>query len=148
MLSIIVCHHQRKLGADDLIDTLSGTLGLGGAVDSVLILGNERNQGSKFFWGRGRDLEEFSVSVKQNEKCRWQVLGPRLEEQASPERAQIVAVLARAGRPMAIKEVAEACRSKYENMKKLLAVLHSEGHVERVQTGIYKLPDPQADIPF
>jgi hypothetical protein len=29
------------LGADDLIDTLSGTLGLGGAVDSVLILGTE-----------------------------------------------------------------------------------------------------------
>ncbi len=45
MISILVLHHQRKLGADDLIDTLSGTLGLGGAVDSVLILGTEpRNQ--------------------------------------------------------------------------------------------------------
>jgi RecA-family ATPase len=39
MIAILVLHHQRKLGADDLIDTLSGTLGFGGAVDSVLILG-------------------------------------------------------------------------------------------------------------
>ena len=38
MISILVLHHQRKLAADDLIDTLSGTLGLGGAVDFVLIL--------------------------------------------------------------------------------------------------------------
>jgi hypothetical protein len=76
MISILVLHHQRKLGADDLIDTLSGTLGLGGAVDSVLILGkehkdrNKRDQDQKFFWGRGRDLEEFSVSVQQNDKGR------------------------------------------------------------------------------
>ena len=34
MISILVLHHQRKMAADDLIDTLSGILGLGGAVDS------------------------------------------------------------------------------------------------------------------
>jgi DNA-binding IclR family transcriptional regulator len=59
-----------------------------------------------------------------------------------------IAVLARAGRPMAIKEIAEACKKKYDNVKKLLAVLEHEGHVTRVQTGIYKLPDPQEQIPF
>jgi hypothetical protein len=146
MLSILVLHHQRKLGANDLIDTLSGTLGLGGAVDSVLILG--KDQYGKFLYGRGRDLEEFNVSIRQDDHSRWQVLGPRLEEQASPERAQIIAVLARAGRPMAIKEISEACNGKYANVKKLLAALHAEGAVERAHTGLYKLPDPQEDIPF
>ena len=75
----LVLHHQRKLGADDLIDTLSGTLGLGGAVDSVLILGKEPRTDNKFLWGRGSDLEEFSVTVHQNDKgavgCPWPTQG-------------------------------------------------------------------------
>jgi hypothetical protein len=148
MISILVLHHQRKLGADDLIDTLSGTLGLGGAVDSVLILGKEQKKDSKFLWGRGRDLEEFSVSAKQNEKCRWEVFGPREEPQASPERDQIIAVLAKSDRPMGIKEIAEACHSKYDNVKKLLYVMSRDGYAERVATGVYKLADPQKQITF
>ena len=82
-LSIVVCHHQRKQDADDLIDTLSGTLGLGGAVDAVLILGKDP-QFENFLYGRGRDLEEFNVSVKQDEQRRWQVLGPKLRQPHRP----------------------------------------------------------------
>ena len=81
-LSILILLHQRKLGADDLIDTVSGTLGIGGAVDAVLILG--KDQFGKFLYGRGRDLEEFNVTIQQDERLRWKVLGPRLEGQASP----------------------------------------------------------------
>lgn len=150
MISILVLHHQRKLGADDLIDTLSGTLGLGGAVDTVLILGKEQSQDSKFLWGRGRDLEEFAVSVKQTDKGRWEVLGPRLEEQSSPERAQVISVLSKSDRPMSIQEVTKAChkkydRNKYNNMKKLLYVMTKEGYVDRIATGLYKLADHQTD---
>ena len=48
-LSILILMHQRKQGADDLIDTVSGTLGIGGAVDTVLILG--KDQMGKFMYG-------------------------------------------------------------------------------------------------
>jgi hypothetical protein len=146
-LSILVLHHQRKLGAEDLIDTLSGTLGLGGAVDTVLILGKDQTY-EKFLYGRGRDLEEFNISVKQNDQGRWQVLGPRVEEASSPERNQILAVLARAGRPMSVQEIAEAINGKSANVKNLLAKLHADGLVERVSTGLYRLPKPQEEMPF
>jgi hypothetical protein len=153
MVSILVLHHQRKLGADDLIDTLSGTLGLGGAVDSVLILGkepkkNSKDQEGKFFWGRGRDLEEFSVSVRQNEKGRWDVVGQRQEGQPSPERADIIAVLAKAGRPMSIKDIAEACQNNYYNVKNLLSKLLAEEAIERTQRGMYKLAEKEIEMPF
>src|SRR5262249_8031058 len=144
-LSILTLVHQRKLGAEDLIDTVSGTLGLGGAVDTVLILGKDQSF-SKFLYGRGRDLEEFNVTVQQNDQCSWRVLGPKVEAQSSPERAQIVAALARAGRPMNVKEISEAVGGKYRNVKQLLAKLHAEGQVERVSTGLYKLPNPQEDL--
>jgi len=47
-----VVHHQRKLGADDPLDTLSGTTGLSGAADTILLLEREG-----YLRGRGRDLE-------------------------------------------------------------------------------------------
>lgn len=148
MISILVLHHQRKLGADDLIDTLSGTLGLGGAVDSVLILGKEPKGNNKFLWGRGRDLEEFSVSVNQNNKGRWDVTGPRQEEQPSVERTNIIHTLGASKVPMSITEIADACHSNYNNVKVLLHKLKAEGFVETVRRGLYQLADTQNEMPF
>jgi hypothetical protein len=157
MISVLVLHHQRKLGADDLIDTVSGTLGLGGVVDTVLVLAKEQKKRArdpepdakdKFFWGRGRDLEEFSVSVRQNDKMRWDVLGVTQKPQPSAERADIVAVLGKYTKPMSIKEIALACKNGYDNVKNLLSKMHAEGVIKRTSRGTYKLTDPENEIPF
>jgi hypothetical protein len=138
-LSILVLHHQRKLGADDLVDTVSGTLGIGGAVDTVLILGNDPF--GKFLYGRGRDLEEFSISFEQNERLRWRVLGQRLTAQASPERDAIISALSKSGKPMTVQEITKAVGGNRNNVKQLLSKMHFEGAVVRVATGVYRLPD-------
>jgi hypothetical protein len=36
-----VLHHQRKAAGDDFVDTVSGTLGLAGAADTILTLENQ-----------------------------------------------------------------------------------------------------------
>lgn len=141
-LSILPLHHQRKMAADDLIDTISGTLGIGGAVDAILILGKDDN--GNFLYGRGRDLEEFNVIVELDERCRWQVMGRKPEAQPSPERGQIVSALAKAGKPMTVEEIAAAIGKKRANVKNLLVKLHYEGEIDRVATGLYRLPNPQA----
>jgi Mrp family chromosome partitioning ATPase len=144
-LSILVLHHQRKMGAEDLIDTVSGTLGLGGAVDAFQILG--KDEGGHFLYGRGRDLEAFAVAVQQDAHCCWQVLGPKADAQASPERGRIVAVLAKAaGKTMTVEEIAAAVGMKKANVKNLLSKLHFEHEIERVATGVYKIADPQTNL--
>jgi hypothetical protein len=143
-LSILVLHHQRKLGAADLMDTVSGTLGLGGAVDTIQVLG--KDDVGLFLYGRGRDMEEFEVAVRQDERCRWQVLGTRAEPQASPERARIVAVLEAASRPLTVKEITEQVGGKQANVKNLLSKLHAVGEVDRVGTGLYKFIEPQGEL--
>jgi hypothetical protein len=69
-------------------------------------LSERRDADAKFFWGRGRDLEEFAVSVKQNDKGRWDVTGPRRDAQPSVEREEIVTALVKGGGPMTIKQIA------------------------------------------
>lgn len=140
-VSIMVLHHQRKAMADDPMDTISGTGGLGGAVDTLLVLG--KDNASKFLYGRGRDLDEFRELVKQDENCRWVSVGAGYEVR-SEERGEIAAVLSRARRPMHLNEI----RSKLphrnpKSVKDLLSKMLAANEVERVSSGVYRLPEAQ-----
>jgi predicted ATP-dependent serine protease len=73
-VSIIVLHHTRKMEAEDPVDTVSGTLGLAGCADSVLIL-SRSSQGTTLYV-RGRDIEEAEHAVTFDKvACRWTILG-------------------------------------------------------------------------
>src|SRR5215208_5437111 len=60
-IAIVLVHHQRKMEAEDPIDTVSGTTGLTGAVDTVLVL-YRTGQGT-ILYGRGRDIEEVEKAA-------------------------------------------------------------------------------------
>jgi AAA domain len=144
-LSSSVLHHQRKMGADDLMDTISGTGGLGGSLDTLLVLGKDET--GHFLYGRGRDLEEFNIAVRQDERCRWENLGWKPETQVSAERTLIVAALFKAGRPMNVSEIAAAVPNmKPVNVKNLLPQMQKDGDIESVSRGVYRLPDPQGKL--
>lgn len=70
-IAIVVIHHLRKSAADDALDEVSGTTGLSGAADTILVLKQELME------GRGRDLEEDVAydMVFDRESCRWQIVG-------------------------------------------------------------------------
>jgi AAA domain len=69
-ISIIVAHHDRKMGADDVFDTVSGTLGLTGGVDAIALL--KRNAGAVMLHIQGRDMEDEVEKVVRfdRETCR------------------------------------------------------------------------------
>jgi len=54
-IAIVLVHHLRKADADDAFDTVSGTLGLTGAPDTILVLKRD-TAGNVILHGRGRDL--------------------------------------------------------------------------------------------
>jgi hypothetical protein len=56
-VGIVVVHHERKLDGQDPLDTVSGTTGLTGAADSILVLKKARADDYRLL-GRGRDLED------------------------------------------------------------------------------------------
>ncbi|MCK1732949.1 AAA family ATPase [Bradyrhizobium sp. 138] len=146
-ISILVLHHQRKMGAEDQMDTLSGTLGLAGGVDGVLILAKEQD-GSLSLWGNGRDSEngEFKLAVMFDENMHLQNLGPQIRDAKSEQRIAIMAALADGKRPMSIDAISNAVNGKKLNVKQLIYKLVDAGLVEREATGLYRLPKSQGDL--
>jgi hypothetical protein len=55
-IAIILAHHDRKMDADDVFDTISGTLGLTAGVDAIAVM--KRRAGAVTLHIQGRDLEE------------------------------------------------------------------------------------------
>ena len=138
-LAIAALHHTRKMEADDPIDTVSGTLGLAGCADTVLVL-NRTSQGTTLYV-RGRDVEEAEHAISfDKHACRWTILGDAAEVHRSTERGSILAILREAVEPMGPSEIAAAAEMKVENVKMMLHRMATAGEVEKVGRGQYVHP--------
>ena len=54
-LAVVVVHHTRKMASDDLMETISGSFGISGAADTILVLANKAS--GTVLDVRGRDVE-------------------------------------------------------------------------------------------
>jgi AAA domain/IclR helix-turn-helix domain len=137
-VAIIVVHHLRKADADDAFDTVSGTLGLTGAPDSILILKYDSG-GIVVLHGRGRDLAEIEMAMSFNrEACTWQVAGDASDLRRSTERAKVLDAIKEAGDPIGPNNIASMVGMKAGSVRMLLQKLAKEGVIERVGYGKYQ----------
>ena len=78
-LAIIVIHHTRKAFADDFIDSISGTHGLAGAADTIIMLSRSRGKGEGILRVTGRDVLEADYAVTFGDGA-WSLDGDTLAE--------------------------------------------------------------------
>jgi IclR helix-turn-helix domain len=136
-IAIVLVHHLRKADADDAFDTVSGTLGLTGAVDSVLIIKRDSN-GNIILHGRGRDLPPVERVMTFNaEACTWTLGGDAADVRRSQERAAVLAAVEEADTPVGPRDIAAATGMKSANVRYLLGQLVKEGAVEKAGYGKY-----------
>ncbi len=62
--SILIVTHQRKLAADDPIDTLQGTLGVSGAADTFYALTRQKLGADAMLYYRGREIESAELPLR------------------------------------------------------------------------------------
>jgi hypothetical protein len=137
-IAIAVNHHLRKMDADDPFDTISGTLGLTGAADTLLIL--KRQSGGFTLFARGRDIEESESAVAFDKgSCRWSMLGAAAEVHRSNERAKIIEALGKAdGDGLSVSEIMTAIESSNRHATDtLLYKMKEAGEIVRVRRGVY-----------
>ena len=149
-LSIVVNHHDRKMDADDVFDTVSGTLGLTGAVDTILVLARKA-QGTTLHI-RGRDIEDETALAMQfnKETCRWSVLGTvaaQDEAHRSEERSRILTALKGAPDGLSVPEIIVAARLRNRNAADILLFkMKGDGEIAHPRRGIYCLPEHAGKI--
>jgi len=138
-IAIVVLHHDRKAEADDAFDTVSGTLGLTAAADTILIIKRQRN--GTVLYARGRDIEESETAMQfDKDTCRWTILGLASEVHRSNERARVVAALKAAGQALTVREIMIEAEMTTRNATDiLLGKMVRDGEIERVGKGRYSL---------
>lgn len=139
-IAVMLVHHLRKAEADDPFDTISGTLGLTGAPDTIMVI--KRDASGTMLHARGRDLIEIEKSIKFDAgTCTWSIMGDADVVRQSAERAIIIKAMEEAGEEaLGPRQIAEACGMKAANVRRLLSTMKKDGIVKNAGTyGKYAL---------
>jgi hypothetical protein len=145
-VGIIIVQHDRKAEADNVFNTVSGSLGLSAAADTILVL--KRQAGAVTLHIRGRDTEENETALQFNKtSCRWSILGAAVEVRRSAERNRVLEALRQAGRPFDVKDIQLAAELRTRNAADiLLGKMVRDGEIVRAERGRYALPTPDGQI--
>lgn len=85
-LAIAGCHHDRKANAEDFVDSVSGTHGLAGAADTIVVVARKRLSQSGILKVTGRDVTENEYAVTITDGVNWMLDGKDLAEAAEAAR--------------------------------------------------------------
>jgi AAA domain-containing protein len=148
--AVLVIHHTRKMQSDDLMEMASGTFGVTGAVDTVLVMASK--QGGAVLDIRGRDVESAELAIQfKKDSCKWTILGAAAEVHVSEQRSKIITALKDTNAPMTIRELVEATGLKRNPLELLLGRMVKDAAIKRVGTGRYAhndyTPPPEPDEP-
>ena len=75
-ICILLVHHTRKMGDSDCVNEISGTNGIAGSADNLMVLKKEkRTDRNATLSATGRDIEDRLMELKLNgDSCRWEVV--------------------------------------------------------------------------
>jgi RecA-family ATPase len=152
--AIAICHHDRKANADgDFVDAVSGTHGLAGAADTVVVVDRKRHETTGLLKVTGRDVNEDEYAVRF-ERGTWSLSGGALEaaaDQARQARAttglgdrsvDILDFVARHGHVRARDVEARFGPDGSRYLRRLA----DAGRLVRVARGLYALPVPLSEV--
>jgi len=128
-IAVLGLHHTKKGGADDPLETLSGSNGLSACADTTLVLDSDQN--GKTLYVRGRDVEEKETALIFAGGF-WTILGEAADVRRSDERTSITATLKENDAPMTPAEMAAATGKPSLNVRQLLFKMAKAGEVHRV----------------
>lgn len=148
--SLVVNHHDRKADSEDFVDAVSGTHGLAGAADTILVLTRARHESDGLVQVTGRDVAEGEYALKFTAGASWQLDGDSLEA-AAARAEQVRATAGLGGRSIDIVEyvgehpegvtaadVVDEFGIAANQARSYLSRLHDKGRLERGSRGLYR----------
>ncbi|MFC5753388.1 AAA family ATPase [Actinomadura rugatobispora] len=150
-LSVVVVHHDRKAASEDFVDSVSGTNGLAGSADSIIVLARQRKSSDAVLKVTGRDVPEEEYALRLEGGTRWVLDGGTLAEAAAAverrEESQNLgetstAILDFISRRGGTARAGEVTGEFGPSAAEYLSRLTSSGRLLKPKRGIYVLPPP------
>lgn len=142
-VAIVVVHHTRKMEAQDFLDTVSGSQGIAGAADAVLVMKRPRGEADGVLHVTGRDVDEAEYGLEfDKDTGAWKLLDePVFELTMSDTRRGIYRYVeehpsVRPGR------IAEALNLKADTVRQQLRRMRDSGEVRSTPGGYYSVTPP------
>jgi AAA domain len=138
-VAIVVVHHTRKMTAADPLDEISGSTGLTGGVDGVLVLKRDRGKADAVLHVDGRDIEEpAEYALKWDaETAGWTIVGDAEEHRTSEIRKAILEVVSNTDEPIGPTDVADALDESVNKIKQRMYQMSKDGELRVVSRGRY-----------
>ena len=141
-LAVVVVHHTRKMEAEDPFDTVSGTRGLTGAADTIMVLKRDIGTAKTVLYVRGRDVEEVETALEfKRDIGTWVILGAAHEVGKTNERDAILNVLKGHSEPLTAREISDLLGKNYEATRKCLTRMAHADEIEKTGRGLYTCPN-------
>ncbi|KAA5829550.1 AAA family ATPase [Saccharopolyspora hirsuta] len=139
-IAMVLVHHVRKMGSEDFLAEVSGTNGIAGAADAVLVLKRGRNQADGVLNVTGRDVDEAEYALAFHAGSgAWQLLDGPASDHTMHDTSAVILRHVRENPGQGPKAIAEATGLPHENVKKTCQRLAKEGHLHSAG-GRYRLP--------
>jgi hypothetical protein len=152
-MTLLTNHHDRKAAADDFVDSVSGTHGLAGAADTIMVLLRNRLEERGLLKVTGRDVPEGEYAVVFKDGHHWQLGGDDLAAAAKQAQKVRATTKATAGvgeqlidvilyvyaHPDGVKavDVAEALKLETKVAGVYLSRAVKAGRLQRPERGLY-----------
>ena len=150
-LCILVVHHTRKAEADDPMDMISGTNGLAGVPDTLMVLARH-GEGARLV-SVSREMDGWDKALKRNPDTHgWTIIGDAKTLAASAERQDILEALQDApDEGLSASEITAIVNRSHDTVRRTLARMVKADEIRRLKRGRYacpngpKVPNPKAE---
>jgi hypothetical protein len=131
-------HHRRKEASDDPLASVSGTQGLTGSADNIIVLNRKPKESHGTLYARGRDVIETEIALQFEEATgRWLQLGAADDFRRSEQRRAILRILVESVDPLMPAEIAAATGKRQGTIRQALMRMHRDGEVSCLPNGKY-----------
>lgn len=134
-ISIILLHHTRKAVAEYVIDSILGTTGMSGAVDTIWLL--KKKNGNHILNVEGKDVESRELYLSQQIRGnQWNLINNAYLD-ITPEREEILKLFTIENREIKTGEIASKLGKNTNSISNILKKMKEEGLVKSKKFGYY-----------
>jgi hypothetical protein len=159
--TLLVVHHTRKAESSDFVDSVSGSQGVAGSADFVLVLSRKRHSDEATPAVTGRDVTEAEYALRVTDGV-WQLDGAdlaaasetagqrRLSDSLSDTRSdrsvEIFSAVSDSPKPVSPAEVSEKLGIEKDMVGRYLRRLAESGYIRRTGRGLYKTVSETSEL--